>query len=189
MKFRLATFAIILAMTTTGLAQRGPRSAPGNCGPGMGGYGPMMGGPGMGAGMMYGLRGPGMGAWWRNSAVVKQLGLSDAQVKQIDKIFLDQRSKLIDLQAELQKQELALQPLIEADQPNKAQVTAQIDRVAQARANLEKSHAEMLLGIRGVLTPAQWKQLQSGSFRPGPGAGGPRGPAGSGPQAPAGPGR
>ena len=49
---------------------------------------------------------------------------------------------------------------MEGDQPDEAQVTAQIDKVAQARANLEKSNALMLLAIRRVLTIDQWKKLR-----------------------------
>ena len=40
-------------------------------------------------------------------------------------------------------------------------VLAQIDRIAQARAELEKANARMLLGLRGVLTLDQWKKLQA----------------------------
>src|SRR5208337_1966603 len=43
---------------------------------------------------------------------------------------------------------------------DEAQVIAQIDKVAQARANLEKSNAQMLLAIRRVLTVDQWKILR-----------------------------
>jgi hypothetical protein len=39
-------------------------------------------------------------------------------------------------------------------------VVAQIDNVAQARANLEKSNTLMLLAIRRVLTVEQWKKLK-----------------------------
>jgi hypothetical protein len=38
---------------------------------------------------------------------------------------------------------------------------AQIDKVADARADLEKANAKMLLGIRGVLTPDQWTKLRT----------------------------
>jgi Spy/CpxP family protein refolding chaperone len=128
-------------------------------GPGMA-MGPRMGrGPGMGPGMPMGA-GP-RGRWWTNSELVKRLGLSDSQVQQIEAIFQRQRPQLIDLQAALQKQEAALEPLIEAERPDEAQVTAQIDKVAQARGNLEKANAQMLLAIRRVLTLQQWKQLRS----------------------------
>ena len=38
---------------------------------------------------------------------------------------------------------------------------AQIDKVAQARAELEKANARFLLALRAKLTPEQWKALQA----------------------------
>jgi Spy/CpxP family protein refolding chaperone len=104
------------------------------------------------------LRGP--GKWWKNSALMTKIGVSDEQVQKIEKIFQDHRLDLVDLHAVLEKQEAILDPLIEADQPDESQVITQIDKVAQARANLEKSNAQMLLAIRRVLTVDQWKKLR-----------------------------
>jgi Spy/CpxP family protein refolding chaperone len=105
-----------------------------------------------------GSRGP--GKWWKDSALVSKIGVTDEQVQRIEKIFQDHRLQLIDLHAALEKQEAILEPLIGGDQPDEAQVIAQIDKVAQARANLEKSNAQMLLAIRRVLTVDQWKKLR-----------------------------
>jgi len=100
------------------------------------------------------------GKWWKDSALMKKIGVSDDQIRVIEKIFQDHRLQLIDLHAELEKQEAILEPLVEADQPVESQGAAQIDKVAQARANLEKSDAMMLLAIRRVLTVDQWKKLR-----------------------------
>jgi Spy/CpxP family protein refolding chaperone len=91
---------------------------------------------------------------------MRKIGVSDEQVEKIEKIFQDHRLQLIDLHAALEKQEAILEPLIEAGQPDESQVVAQIDNVAQARANLEKSNTLMLLAIRRVLTVEQWKKLR-----------------------------
>ncbi len=101
------------------------------------------------------------GRWWTDPALVQKLGLTTDQQKRIDTLFQQNRLKLIDLSAGLQKEEAILEPLLEADRPDEGQVLAQIDRVAQARAELEKSNARMLLGFRGVLTQDQWKKLQA----------------------------
>lgn len=123
-------------------------------GQGMAGQRMGMNGPGMG------LRGPGPGKWWKNPELAKSLGLTDDQINKMEKIFQDSRLKLIDLHATLQKQEALLQPMIEADHPDEDRVLSQIDQVAQARAELEKANARMLLDIRNVLTPDQWKKLR-----------------------------
>ena len=108
-----------------------------------------------------GVRSPRGGKWWKNSEVVQKVGLSDSQVQQMEKIFQEYRLKLIDQHAALQKEELTLEPLIESEQPDETKIAAQIDRVADARAALEKSNAMMFLGIRKVMTVDQWKTLQS----------------------------
>lgn len=104
---------------------------------------------------------PELGKWWKNSDIVAQLQLGDAQIKQIEDTFLDYRLKLIDLHAEVERQEARLQPLIEADQPDEAKVSAQIDLVIAARGKLEKANTMMMLAIRRVLNVEQWKKLQT----------------------------
>jgi len=128
-------------------------------------------GGGMGPGPGFGEHRPPMerafgpqgdhGRWWNNPKVVERLKLSDAQRKSMDEILLQHREKLIDLRGNLEKAELTMEPLMRDEQPNEAQVLAQIDKVAQARAELEKANARFLLAIRGKLTPDQWKQLQT----------------------------
>jgi Spy/CpxP family protein refolding chaperone len=105
--------------------------------------------------------GPGPGAWWKDSETVKKLGLSEAQLGQIEQAFLAHRLRLVDLRADLEKQELNLQPLLDVDQPDEAKVTAQIDLITAARGRLEKENASMLLAIRRVLSVEQWKRLQA----------------------------
>jgi Spy/CpxP family protein refolding chaperone len=123
--------------------------------------------------------GRGMGRWWWNPQMVAQLGVNSDQQKKMDDIFQQHRLQLIDLTASVQREEVTLQPLMAADQPDEARIVAQIDKVAQARAELEKANARMLLGIRRILTPDQWKKLQAEAPRPG------RGPGGQPPPVPA----
>jgi Spy/CpxP family protein refolding chaperone len=106
------------------------------------------------------------GRWWVNPAIVQKLGLTADQQKQIDALFQKNRPKLIDGGAAVDKEEAAMEPLLEADHPDEMKVLAQIDRVTRARAELEKAYARMLLGFRSVLTVDQWKKLQA--ERPGP---------------------
>ena len=109
---------------------------------------------------------PGMGKWWKNSELMQKIGVSNAQTEQIEAIFQDRRLKLVDLHSNLEKQESMLEPLVNADHPDQDQVSAQIDRIAAARAALEKSNAEMMLAIRRVLTVEQWKRLKAEGGEP-----------------------
>lgn len=108
--------------------------------------------------------------WWNNPAMVERLNLNSDQQKKMDDIFQQNRLRLIDLNATLQKEEITLEPLMASEAPDETKALAQIDRVAQARAELEKANARFLFGIRRVLTGDQWKKLQE-TTRPGIGQG------------------
>ncbi len=101
------------------------------------------------------------GQWWNSPTMIAKLKLTDEQRKAMDGILLDHRTKLIDLHANLEKAELTMDPLMSADQPNESAILAQIDKVAMARAELEKANARFLLAIRSNLTLEQWKILQA----------------------------
>ena len=101
------------------------------------------------------------GHWWNNPKMVARLKLTDEQRKDFDGILLEHREKLIDLRASLERAELEMEPLMRGDHPDEAKILSQIDKVAQARADLEKANARFLLAIRNKLTPEQWKLLQT----------------------------
>lgn len=149
--------------------------------------------PGPGRPGRHGMGGPGgpggplrlgpPGRWWDDPEFIKKLGLSDDQQKKMDEIFNSARLKLIDQFAAVQKEEAIMEPLVAADPPDENKLLAQIDRVAQARAELEKANARMLLGIRNQLTHEQWLKLKA--ERPpmhGPGPGREGGPPPDKPQ-------
>ncbi len=101
------------------------------------------------------------GIWWHNSDLIQKLNLTPDQQKRMDDIFQQNRTQLMDLRTNLEKQESQMGPMLSADQPDTNKILAQIDHTAQARAELEKAHARMLLSIRTVLTPDQWSKLQA----------------------------
>jgi periplasmic protein CpxP/Spy len=118
------------------------------------------------------------GRWWNNPDMAQKLGLTPDQQKKMDAVFEQSRPGLFDLLTAVHNEEAAMEPLLAADQPDEGKILAQIDRVAQARLELEKANGRMLLGLRKVLSPQQWKTLQS--FEPH----GPYGHFGSGPRPP-----
>jgi Spy/CpxP family protein refolding chaperone len=101
------------------------------------------------------------GIWWKNPDLIQKLTITPDQQKRMDDIFQQSRLQLIDLKANVERQEVLLEPMLAANPPDTNKVLAQIDRSAQARAELEKANAKMLLGIRTVLTPDQWTKLQA----------------------------
>jgi periplasmic protein CpxP/Spy len=118
------------------------------------------------------------GRWWNNPEFAQKLGLNADQQKKMEAVFEQSRPALMDLSGTVHKEETAMEPLLAADQPDEGKILAQIDRLAQARAELEKANGRMLLGLRRLLTPEQWKTLQASEphgrfphFGQGPGTG------------------
>src|SRR5262249_16161650 len=102
------------------------------------------------------------GTFWRNPEWIKLLDLSADQQKKMDEIFQQYRLKLIDLTASLQKEELILEPLLTPNQPAseaEGKILTQIDRIADARAELEKANSRMLISILKVLNADQRNKL------------------------------
>jgi hypothetical protein len=102
-----------------------------------------------------------LGKWWQNSDLAKKLQLSDGQIAQLDQTFYDHKLKLIDYGADMEKQDLKLQALLDADVPNEGQVEAQVDQVLTARGKLEREFTFMNLDLRKVLSLDQWRQLKT----------------------------
>jgi Spy/CpxP family protein refolding chaperone len=125
------------------------------------------------------------GMWWKNPMVVQRLSLTPEQTKKMDGIFQESRLQLIDLKANVEKQQVMLEPMLSANPVDTKAAMAQIDKVAQSRADLEKANAKMLLGIRATLTADQWTKLRSHGEGPG-GQGGPGAPGAQGGPGPGG---
>ena len=163
-----ALFFILLAFTTLRVvagAQDAPVTPPpprtdGTLPPDMGG-GRRMRGRGMGDGGPSLIRLGPPGRWWDDPAFAEKIGISADQKKKMDDIFTANRLKLIDLVATVQKEEVIMEPLVQADPPDEGKVLAQIDKVAQARAELEKANTRMLFDLRRQLNHDQWVKLQA----------------------------
>lgn len=149
----MQTGVVVVALVAAGaMARAQATTPPPGDGPGFGEHRPPM---------ERMLGGASHGRWWNNPTVIDRLKLTDDQRKSMDDILQQHRDTLIDMRANVEKAEAALEPLMGADQPNESAILAQIDRVAQARAELEKANARFLLALRARLTPDQWKGMQA----------------------------
>ncbi|MEZ2347224.1 hypothetical protein [Terriglobus sp. RCC_193] len=166
-----------LMMAATAAYAQGPG------GPG-GGPGGGMGMPG-GGGRMGGIRGGGMphgdgsggmrggsrgnssnssnsvsGRWWDNKGVAKTLGLNGNQQKRMDQVFSQNRDTLQQRYDAFVKQQSKLDSLKRSNSASESDLFTEIQRTAQARAELEQAYTHMQLQIRGELTPDQVNKLE-----------------------------
>jgi len=143
----LAATLLFLSLSTIALAQpprggrRGPEGRPPQGGPPPGLWTPP-------------------GKWWDNPDLRAHLGITADQIKKMDDVFTQNRTHLNDAHDILDREEAALEPMMQGSQLDDSKILAQIDRVAQARAELEKARARLLLGLRHVLNADQWTALQ-----------------------------
>lgn len=135
------------------------------------------------------------GKWWKRPRLMAEINLSSEQSREIEKIFVHSRTRLIDLKADLEKKQLALQSSMEDRAADRRTVEKEIEQVENARAELQKARAVMVLDIKQVLKPDQWEHLlqmqqemkerrmmakegRQNGYRQGPGRSGARTPRG-----------
>ena len=137
------------------------QGGPGQGGPGQGG--PGQGGPGQRGGPAEnraGLQLGPPGRWWDDKAMVKSLKLSSDQQTHMDAIFEQNRGTLLARFEAVQQAETQMEELSRSPSPDEAALFAQIDRVAQARAELEKANTHLLIQLRGEMDAEQIKKLE-----------------------------
>src|ERR1700743_307998 len=62
----------------------------------------------------------GGGKWWQNPSVVSKMGLTKDQQRKLEDVFQQNRLKLIDLTASLEREQAILDPLLAGDHPQES---------------------------------------------------------------------
>jgi Spy/CpxP family protein refolding chaperone len=99
------------------------------------------------------------GRWWDDHHTARKLNLTSDQQQRMDNIFEANKTPIVNLYANLQHQEVNLASLSPSDLKDESKVFAAIDRVSQARSDLQKEYAHMFLQIRQQLDPQQLDAL------------------------------
>ena len=99
------------------------------------------------------------GKWWKRPRLAAEINLGPEQSREIEKIFVRSRTRLIDLKADLEKKQLALQSSMEDRAADRRTVEKEIESLENARAELQKARALMVLDMKQVLKQDQWERL------------------------------
>lgn len=99
------------------------------------------------------------GRWWDNQQFASSLGIDTVQKRHMDQVFSANRNTLLTRYLALKQEEAALDKMIRRGADEK-RIDSQINRVAQARADLEKANTHMILELRRQLTEAQAKKAE-----------------------------
>ncbi|MBI4456127.1 MAG: periplasmic heavy metal sensor [Acidobacteria bacterium] len=101
------------------------------------------------------------GKWWRkNPELIQALNLTSQQVSKIEIVFERYREPLLGLQLDFKKKSLDLQRMLEAEALDEQRIESQIGMVEQARSELAKQRLLMIVKIRRLLKPGQWRILR-----------------------------
>jgi Spy/CpxP family protein refolding chaperone len=95
--------------------------------------------------------------WWQSETYKKELGLTAEQTRRMEEIFQNALPMLKVQKTALDNAEAKFEKLIEGGDDNA--VMEQLNLVEAARADLNKTRALMLLGMRKVLTRDQWAKF------------------------------
>src|SRR5512136_1198364 len=104
-------------------------------------------------------KGPEMSRWW-DQPVVRDLGLSNEQEKQVRDIVRESRDRLIQLRGALDSAEAALSDEMGEEKVDPRRAETAIDRVITTRAELQRAIALMSLKLRLSLTTTQWHERE-----------------------------
>ena len=99
------------------------------------------------------------GRWWDDTAYAHAVGLSGTQQKRMDQVFEQNRDGLFKLLGTLKHEEAQLTKVSKNAGASEAEVDAQIDRVAQARTELQKANTHLQLELRRQLTADQVSRI------------------------------
>jgi Spy/CpxP family protein refolding chaperone len=103
------------------------------------------------------------GRWWDDRGFAKNLKLRPEQQTRMDAIFEQNRGSLIASFQNVQQAQAQMEELSRSPAPDESALFAQIDRVAQARAELQKATTHMMLQLRKEMDADQLKRLENAS--------------------------
>jgi Spy/CpxP family protein refolding chaperone len=100
------------------------------------------------------------GRWWDDKHFAKQLHLRPEQQHRMDAIFEQNRAALLNRYESLEQEELRMVALTHAHTLDENALFTQIDRVEQARADLEKANTHLLFQIRSEMDSDQLADIE-----------------------------
>ena len=102
----------------------------------------------------------GLGKWWLHPKVSEKLNLSEDEISNLDKQFVDSRRRLIKLESALKSEQFELDHLLESESLDEKGTVRQFDKLQKARTNLGKEQFRFLLEIRKILGLERFRQLK-----------------------------
>lgn len=101
------------------------------------------------------------GQWWRMPGVAEKLGLSPEEQKQLDTLYMTHRREMITLKAEVEKEKLEFEYLIDKEKIDEQAIKSQFAKLHDARGKMSLARFTFLLEVRKLLGYERYQKLKS----------------------------
>lgn len=99
------------------------------------------------------------GRWWYSPKVVRQLQLTEGEVRKLDQAFETARVKMIKLKSQVEAEQFKLKTMIEKRNADDAAVKAQHKSLEAARTALADERFAFFIKARDVIGNARFQKL------------------------------
>jgi len=104
------------------------------------------------------------GKWWYNPKVVKNLNLTQKEIRQLDQLYVNSHRKLLKLKNAVEREQFELDTLLGKKTVDDAKVRKQFKRLENARTDLANERLDFVIRVREIIGVDRFQQLKT-SYR------------------------
>jgi len=101
------------------------------------------------------------GKWWYNQKVVKNLNLTQKEIRQLDQAWVDSQRKLIKLKNAVEREQFELDTLLGEKTVDDAKVRKQFKQLESARTDLADERLGFVIRVREIIGAERFQQLKT----------------------------
>jgi Spy/CpxP family protein refolding chaperone len=101
------------------------------------------------------------GKWWYNQKVVKNLNLTQKEIRQLDQAWVDSQRKLIKLKNAVEREQFELDTMLGKKAVDDAKVRKQFNRLERARTDLADERLGFIIRVREIIGAERFQQLKT----------------------------
>lgn len=101
------------------------------------------------------------GKWWYNQKVVQNLNLTQKEIRQLDKTWVESQRKLIKLKNAVEREQFELDTLLGKKTVDDDKVRKQFKRLESARTDLADERLGFIIRVREIIGAERFQQLKT----------------------------
>jgi Spy/CpxP family protein refolding chaperone len=100
-----------------------------------------------------------MGKWWHSKKATKEFDLSKQEIEKLDQQYLDNRKKIADLKAQVEKESVEFEQMMDSEKFDESAIMSQFGKLEAARTVLSKERFNFIMDSRKILGAERFKKL------------------------------